>query len=401
MLVFEIIRVGLNALFSNRLRSLLTMLGVIIGVAAVIAVVAMGEGAKRAVNERIQALGTNLLIVTPGRHMWRGAQVDEKELTPEDAAALAASDGLIAAVAPELTRSAQVQFEHTNITTQIVGTTPEYLLVRRYEIAAGRFFGQSEVEGRRRVVVLTHKAAQDLFRDHYPVGEKIRIRGITFEVIGVLADKGVSGAFTEDDHVVVPVSTAQFRVFGIDRLRLIAVEALDAESLPMAMAEIERVLRRQHRIPPGQDNDFFIRDQATILTAFQETNRTFSLLLAGIAAVSLLVGGIGIMNIMLVSVTERTREIGVRKALGATRGAILFQFLVEALVLSLFGGVIGILVGIGAADALSRFARWNTAVAPQAILLAFFFASAVGITFGLYPARRASRLDPIEALRYE
>jgi len=404
VLLGEIIRVALEALRANKLRSLLTMLGIIIGVGAVITMIALGSGAQKAVQDRIQALGPTLLSLFPGQNFRGGIAMDQRvSLTIDDDTALVHSARYISDVVPELTRNLQVKRLNQNINVNVVGTTPNYVPVKNYTIAAGRMFTAGEDEARRRYAVLG-SAIPDMFNTNPAamIGQELQIRGIPFEIIGVLSEKGSQGSFfNPDEQIIIPLQTARYRVMGTDRLRSITVKVKDLESMNLAMIEMERVLRRQHKIRPGQDNDFQIRNQSDVLATFQQTTETFKYLLAGIAAVSLLVGGIGIMNIMLVSVTERTREIGVRKALGATRFNILFQFLVEALVLCLAGGLIGVLIGSLGALVLSRLAHWNTLISPLAILLAFVFSAAVGLFFGIWPARRAASLDPIVALRYE
>jgi putative ABC transport system permease protein len=406
MLIGEIVRVALGALRANKLRSLLTMLGIVIGVAAVIAVVALGTGAQSAVKDRISSLGTTLLTVMPGQQRGMGGvSFDQSmKLTMDDAAALEERAPSITAVQPEMTSRLQVQYLNQNTNTSIVGTTSNYLPVRKYELQAGRMFTTAEDMGRQRVAVLG-PAVLEAFGVNSPdaiIGENVRIRGIQFTVIGVLKTKGQAMPWgNPDDQVLVPITTGRFRLFGSDRLRSISVLAESEEKIPDAMADIQRVLRREHRLAQGRPDDFQIRSQADFLNTLGETTQVFTYLLSGIAAVSLLVGGIGIMNIMLVSVTERTREIGIRKALGATKANILMQFLIEAVVLCLLGGLIGALVGSGGATAMSRFFNWNTIISPAAILASFVFSAVVGVLFGVWPARRAASLDPIVALRYE
>jgi putative ABC transport system permease protein len=405
MLIGEIVRVALGALRANKLRSLLTMLGIVIGVAAVISVVALGSGAQSAVKERISSLGTTLLTVMPGQQRGMGVTFDQSmKLTMDDAKAIEERSTAITAVQPEMTSRLQVQFVNQNTSTSIVGTTSNYLEVRKYELQAGRMFSRTEDEGRQRVAVLgpTVLEALGVNSPDAIIGEPIRIRGIQFTVIGVLKSKGQSTPFgNPDDQVLVPITTGRFRLFGSDRLRSVSVLAETEDKIPDAMADVQRVLRREHRLVQGRPDDFQIRSQADFLNTLGETTQVFTYLLSGIAAVSLLVGGIGIMNIMLVSVTERTREIGIRKALGATRANILLQFLIEAVVLCLLGGLIGALVGSGGATAMSAFFQWNTIISPGAIAMAFVFSAVVGVLFGVWPARRAASLDPIVALRYE
>jgi putative ABC transport system permease protein len=379
------------------------MLGIIIGVGAVITMIALGSGAQKSIQDRIQALGPTLLSVYPGQSFMRGVASNNRvSLTMDDDTALANNAQFVTAVVPELGSNLQVQMGDQNINVTVLGTSPQYVPIHSYTVTDGRAFTAGDDAARRRVAVLGAAVPQMLNSNRTAmIGQQILIRSIAFEIIGVLSEKGAQGFFNPDEQILIPLQTARYRVIGTDRLRDITVQARDLESMNLAMIEIERVLRRQHKIRPGQDNDFQIRNQTDILATLQQTTDTFKYLLAGIAAVSLLVGGIGIMNIMLVSVTERTREIGVRKALGATRFNILFQFLVEALVLCLLGGLIGVLVGSCGAIVLSLLAHWNTLISPLAILLAFVFSAAVGLFFGIWPARRAAALDPIVALRYE
>jgi putative ABC transport system permease protein len=402
MLFTEIIRVALEAIRANKLRSFLTALGIIIGISAVIAMVALGEGAQRTVQSRLQSLGVNTLVVRPGQEFFGGVDRGDTKLTAKDAQALLRDPKSILDVSPEMQRRVQVEHQNGNGNLSVTGVWPSYFSIQNFQLAAGRLFNQNEERGRRRVAILGATAGDTLGASSAALlGQTIRIQSVPFEVIGVLAAKGSSGFENPDDGVYVPLSTAQFRVFGSDRVRAINVQAVSDKQMDAALAEVDHVLRREHRRRPTQPSDFTVRNQTTLVQTFQETTRTFSFLLAGIALVSLLVGGIGIMNIMLVSVTERTREIGVRKALGARRRDILLQFLIEALVLCLAGGTIGVLFGVGGAVALQRLAGWNTAISIDAIAIAFLFSGAVGVFFGLWPARRAASLDPIEALRYE
>ena len=406
MLIGEIISVALGALRANKLRSLLTMLGIVIGVAAVIAMIALGNGAQKAVKDRISALGTTLLTVMPGQAFGMGGirSGDQQKMTMDDAKAIEEHTEHILAVQPEMQRQLQIQYNNRNANTSIVGTTANYLEVRKYELEAGKMFTTGHDAARARVAVVGPAVAQLLGFDNpiALVGEQVRIRGIQFDVIGVLKSKGQGGGFgNPDEQVLIPINTARFRAMGTDRLRSINVLASSEDDIPLAMAEIQKVLRREHRLRPGREDDFNIRNQSDFLNTLGETTAVFGLLLAGIATVSLVVGGIGIMNIMLVSVTERTREIGVRKALGATRINILSQFLIEAIVLCILGGIVGILLGSGTAYMLSRSFAWNTQISSSAVIMAFLFSAAVGVVFGVWPARRAAMLDPIQALRYE
>lgn len=404
MLFREVLRVAVLAIRTNTLRSMLTMLGIIIGVAAVITMVSLGSGAQKSVQGRIEALGPDLITVYPGQSMRFGVASDTRvSVTVDDAAMLARDARYIDAVVPELSRNLQVESAGHNVNVSVVGTTANYLTVRRFALSAGHMFSDGDDVARKRYAVLGASVPGMLSANAAAmVGRTIQIRGIEFEVLGVLAEKGSQGSFMNlDEQVLIPLQTGRYRIFGTDRLRSVTVRIDDVDDMNLAMIEIERVLRREHKIRPGMDNDFQIRRQADLLATLEDTTKTFTRLLAGIAAVSLIVGGIGIMNIMLVSVTERTREIGVRKALGATRRVIMMQFLVEALVLCLLGGALGVIAGSIGAVALAKVNHWNTSVSPFAIGLAFFFSAIVGVFFGMWPARRAANLDPISALRYE
>jgi putative ABC transport system permease protein len=403
MLVGEIIRVALGAIAANKMRSFLTMLGIIIGIAAVITMVSLGEGAQRDVQTRLQSMGTNVLTVRPGQAMFGGVDRGDARLTARDARALMENPRFISAVAPEMERRQQVVYGASNANLSILGTWSSFFDVHNHRVEYGRSFTEGEEQGRRTLAVLGARAGERLGVEVTAalIGERIRIRGIPFEVIGVLAEKGQQGFQNPDESVYIPLATAQFRVFGTEFVRAISVQVINERSMDPALAEIDRILRREHRLRPGQPSDFNVRDQASLLSTFEETTRTFTFLLAGIAAISLLVGGIGIMNIMLVSVTERTREIGIRKALGAKRRDILMQFLLESLALCVAGGALGCAVGIGGAYMVQNMAGWNVAISPLAVGLAFGFSAAVGIFFGMWPARRAALLDPIVSLRYE
>ena len=406
MLYGEVFSVALGALRANKLRSLLTMLGIVIGVAAVIAMVALGTGAQKAVKDRISSLGTTLLTVNPGQQRGMGVVIADQnaKLTMDDAKALEDRGTNIAAVQPEINRTLQVTYLNKNTSTSIVGASPNYLQVRNYKLAAGRMFTAQEDEGKQRVAVIGPAVATNMGYETADVllGESLRIRGLQFQVVGVLESKGQASPFgNPDDQILIPINTARFRVMGTDRLRSISVLAPSEEKIPDTMADIQKILRREHRLRTGAPDDFQMRSQADFLNTLGETTQVFTYLLSGIAGVSLLVGGIGIMNIMLVSVTERTREIGIRKALGATKPNILLQFLIEAVVLCCLGGIVGIVVGGGGAMAMSKLFQWNTQVSVSAILLAFLFSAVVGVVFGVWPARRAASLDPITALRYE
>ena len=402
MLIGETILVALSAIRVNKLRSFLTMLGIIIGIAAVIAMVALGEGASQQVQSQLERLGTNVLTVSPGQQMMGRVDRGENRLTARGAEAILEEGRQIVAVSPEMSRRLQVEYTAANASLNIQGVWPQYFQIQNHTIATGRVFTEGEERGRRRVAVVGALVGERLqIPTASLVGQTIRIRGMSFEVVGMLAEKGQQGWSNPDEAIYIPLSTAEFRVFGTERVNNIHVQAATPQAMEGAIADIDRALRRVHRLRPGEPSDFNVRDQASLLSTFQETAQTFTYLLAGIAFVSLVVGGIGIMNIMLVSVTERTREIGVRKALGAKRRDILLQFMVEALVLCIAGGFLGVATGMGTARIMQNTAGWNTVVSPDSVILAIGFSAAVGLFFGIWPARRAARLDPIVALRYE
>ncbi len=405
MLIYEIVMVALAAIRANVLRSVLTTLGIVIGVAAVITMVSLGEGAQQRVQAQIQRMGTNVLTIRPGQEFMGGVGRGETRMSVEDAEALRSNSGGLILVAPELQSRLQVAYARWNASTTILGTWPEYFAMYNHALTVGRFFNQGEVQGRRRVAVVGANIPKTLGQEADPaalLGQTIQIRGVPFEVIGIMAVKGDAAFMRPDDQVFIPQSTAQYRVFGgRDRIGSIYASTATPEQLDQAYTLIDRIMRRQHRIEPGGEADFSVRNSTDLLETFNETAQTFTMLLAGIAGISLLVGGIGIMNIMLVSVTERTREIGVRKALGATRRAIMFQFLIESLFLCVLGGLMGVGAGIGGAALITRLQQWETVVSPGAILMALAFSAGVGLFFGIWPAQRAAKLDPIVALRYE
>ena len=402
MPLIEILRMALTALRVNLMRSLLTTLGMVIGVASVIAMVALGNGAQLAVKARISRLGTTTLQINAQRIQQGGVgTTNVAKLTAKDLDAILERAHNVRAVNLQQDRNLQVQWRNKNANIQVTGTIPNFLEVRAFSLAVGRFITANDDYARRRVAVLGSAALTALGGTDPAamLGEKIKIRGTEFEVVGVLAEKGATGFGDADEQVIIPFNTGRFTTFGTDRVNDLWALAASEDSLPQAMVEIESALRRSHRLAQNKPSDFTIRRQSDMLAVLSESTQTLTIMLGSIASVSLLVGGIGIMNIMLVSVTERTREIGVRKALGATRWNILLQFLTEAVVLCLIGGVIGIGVGVGAANVLHSSFGWDTAVDPLSILVAFAFASATGMLFGVWPARRASQMDPIEALR--
>ncbi len=403
MLIREIIWVALGAIRANKLRSFLTTLGIIIGVSAVIAMVSLGEGARRTIEEQISRMGTNVLTISADQRRSGGvSREDTEDLSVTDAEALRSGSGGLLTISPQISSRVQLSYLRWNSSNQVRGVWPEYFGMYNLNVEHGEIFDQGHVQGRRRVAVLGYDIPEELGTPApLIIGKTIQVRGQPFEVLGVLEEKG-QGFQRYDQEVFVPTSTAQYRVFGgRSRLSSIYAQVPSVDEMDAAYGEIDRILRREHQIRPGSDVDFAVRNSADMIETFNATAQTFTLLLAGIAGISLLVGGIGIMNIMLVSVTERTREIGVRKALGATRRAILSQFLIEALVLCVMGGIMGVLVGVGGAGVLTRTQGWDTAVAPGIVVAAVLFSAAIGLSAGIWPAYKAAKLDPIDALRYE
>jgi putative ABC transport system permease protein len=403
MLFIEIIIVALQSIRANLFRAALTMLGIIIGVGAVITMLAAGAGAQKRIDEQIASLGANILTVNTSTFFAGGVSRDRQSLTIEDADALRTDGHYLAAVVPEMQARGQLKLDSINTNVRLAGTTAEYARLFNYELAMGRFFTAEEDEQRKRVTVLGAEVPERLETDPKTIlGKTMAVNGQPFEVIGVL--ESIGGGFgnnSPDSSALIPLRTAEQRVMGRKVVDNISVLVKSDIAVERAMVDIERVLRRDHKLLPGAANDFAIVDRREFLATQQEAQQTFTMLLASIAGVSLIVGGIGIMNIMLVSVTERTREIGIRMALGATRFSIMLQFLVESVTLCLLGGALGIALGWGAARALSRLAGWDVFVSPESIGLAFAFSVGVGLFFGIWPARRAARLDPIEAPRYE
>jgi putative ABC transport system permease protein len=402
------LRIALRALRVNKMRSVLTALGIIIGVSAVIAMIAVGSGAKAQINDQIASMGSNLLIVQSGSSTSGGLRMGSgtvPTLTVDDAEAILTEVPSVKYAAPALPGVAQVIYGNQNWSTSVFGTVPEMLDIRDWPLVSGRPFSQQDVNGATKVCLLGTTVVENLFGGIDPVGQIVRIKNVPFVVIGVLSHKGqTTRGQDQDDTVIVPLTTAQKRLFGMQfpgMVRVIMVQAKEPELMREAESQINVLLRQRHRITGNQDNDFTVRNLSEIMAAAQQSADVMSLLLGAIASISLIVGGIGIMNIMLVSVTERTREIGIRIAVGAKSRDILLQFLIESLVLSLIGGVLGIAIGIGGTYVLSHFTQWPILLPIRAILLAFFFAGSVGVFFGFYPARKASLLDPIEALRYE
>ncbi|MBU1984375.1 ABC transporter permease [bacterium] len=401
-----LLRVCLRALLRNKMRSVLTALGIIIGVAAVVSMVGITTGARNTVQSQISALGDNVFMIFSGTVSRTGTRTSwgsVNSLTEQDATALRTQCPSVRAISPAIRLGAQLIYGNTNWSTQLWGVAPDYVDIRRYEVVSGRMFNETDLRGAAKVCLVGKTVVDNLFEGNDPVGSVIRIRRLPFEVIGVLGEKGQSAmGHDQDDLTIIPLTTAAKKFQGGNtRINMILGSAVGGDLVEQAQGEITDVLRARHRIGPKDDDDFIIRTQADISQTVEESSRTMTMLLASVAFVSLLVGGIGIMNIMLVSVTERTREIGIRMAVGARPRDILLQFLTEAVVLAAIGGVLGVLLGIGVSATISKLAGWATEISPVAAFVSVGFSGLVGIFFGFYPARKASLLDPIEALRYE
>jgi putative ABC transport system permease protein len=406
--LWQSLLIAIRALRVNKMRALLTMLGIIIGIAAVIAMVAIGTGASKMISDQIASIGSNLLLVIPGSTTSGGLRSGSggtPTLTYDDAKAVKAECPSVAAVAPMVRGSAQVVFGNQNWSTIVMGVTPEMLTVRDWPLAAGRNISQSDVDGATKNCLLGQTVAENLFGSADPVGKSIRIKKIPFTVIGLLARKGQSPQGQDQDDVVyVPLRTAQRKLFGSqfpNTVGAMMIQAQSAEVLKRAEEEVTALLNQRHRIGPTKEADFTVRNLSEILAVSEQSSKVKSLLLGAVASISLIVGGIGIMNIMLVSVTERTREIGIRMAIGAKQRDILLQFLTEAVLLTTCGGVIGMGLGVGGALAVANLMKWPALISPEAIVIAFVFSAAVGVFFGYYPAHKAAKLNPIDALRYE
>jgi putative ABC transport system permease protein len=404
------VKIALRALTVNRTRSALTMLGIVIGVAAVIAMVGVGTGATARIQAQIQSIGSNLIIVLPGSLSSNGVRLGSgavATLTEDDAKAIAAECPSVSAVAPSVRGGVQVVYGNNNWATTVEGVTPDYMTIRDYTMLSGLFFTDQDVDAAAKVAVLGETVVQNLFGNTDPTGQVAIIKNVPFTVVGVLTPKGQSpSGQDQDDVILLPISTAKQKVLGTNKANAKAVSTLMVQAsgpaaMDQAQQEMEALLRERHRILDGEEDDFTIRNLTEVFAAQEGSAQVMSILLGAIASVSLIVGGIGIMNIMLVSVTERTREIGLRQAVGAKTRDILSQFLVEAVTLSVLGGMIGIVIGLAASALISHFAQWSTQVSPLSILMAFVFSALVGVFFGYYPARKAAYLDPIDALRYE
>jgi putative ABC transport system permease protein len=402
MLLWIVLKVSIKSLLANKLRSVLAMLGIIIGVSAVISMLSLGAGAKAQVMSRITAMGTNLLVVRPGGQRRGGVRSGSRQsLVLKDAQSILDAVDEIKSLSPVARGRAQVKYFNENLNTTVTGASLTYFHIRNFEISKGRIFTFLEEEGGHRVAVLGAEVASQLFPDSDPVGEKVRIKAVNFTVVGVLKSKGDQGWFNPDDMVVIPYLTAMKRVLGKQHLDEINLKVNPDANTEEVEQKITKVLRQRHKIEPGSEDDFHVRNQAEFIEMATSFTKIFSVLLAGIASISLLVGGIGIMNIMLVTVTERTREIGVRKALGARERDILRQFLLESVIISSVGGALGVTLGFLFSILISTFSEYQTQVEPYSIFLSLGVATTVGVFFGYWPARKAAQLDPIEALRYE
>lgn len=400
---WEILRVGLKAIGRNKLRSALTMLGIVIGVACVIAMVAIGSGASASIQATINSLGSNFIMVFPGAATQSGARIytGQSNLTPEDAEAIRAEPS-VAYVSAGIRTGSQIVANDANWGSTIYGVDVDWPFIRSWNVDSGSFFTDTEVKGSAKVCVLGRTVVDNLFPNGDAVGQIVRLKNVPFRVVGILEKKGgnMMGQ-DQDDTVLIPYTTAMKKVVGTTKLNIIYISARSEALVPVAIEQIEGLLRQRHRLQPGEMSDFMMRSQEEIASSAAQTSKTLSTLLGSVAAISLLVGGIGIMNIMLVSVTERTREIGIRMAIGAKGRHVLVQFLLEAVTLSVVGGAIGVALGVGVAQLVTKFAGWPVHVGVDSVVLAFSFSAFVGIFFGYYPARKAAQLDPIDALRYE
>lgn len=402
MLILDLFKMAIRSLISHKLRTFLTALGIIIGVASVISMISIGEGARQQTLSTISKFGTNIITIKPGQKKSRHVSTGKVDtLILEDATVIEKNVPLITGVAAQVYRSAQLKFGNKNTNTTVRGTGTSYARLANFELEKGRYFNQQEINASKRVCVLGQTVVKNLFEEANPLGTNIKVDGKNFMVIGTMEPKGALSWFDPDDQIFIPVTTAQKRVFGMDHIQSIDVQAAKIEDLEIIKEDIAQLLRIRHNIPKGKENDFYVQNSSQWLNSWGDAAKTFTYLLGGIAAISLMVGGIGIMNIMLVSVTERTREIGIRKAIGAKKKEILEQFLIESVLISFLGGGVGILLGISISKMVSNIGGWDTIVSTQSILLAFGFSVGIGIFFGFYPANKAANMNPIEALRYE
>jgi len=402
MLFFELLKTAIIGILTHKLRSLLTMLGIIIGVAAVITMTALGEGAKTSVTNSIKELGANLLFVRPGAQRQGPAHIGNVQTLKEsDALAIQKEISNIIGVTVENSKNFQIKYFNKNVNTSVIGVGENYDVIRNYKVEAGRFINETDINALKRVCVIGKTVQTALFNEMNPLGLTIKIRGVPFEIIGVLKEKGQSGFRDNDDLIFIPISIFQKRLTGLQYIQSIIVQVDSENNMPKVEKDLTVLLRKLHKINSTAENDFNIRSQAEILSQMNEVTKTFTYLLAGVAAVSLLVGGIGIMNIMLVSVSERTREIGIRKAIGAKRKDILIQFLLESIMISFLGGVLGVLLGIALSKFASNLVGFETIITQNAVFISATFSICIGLFFGIYPANKAAKLKPIEALRYE
>jgi|TARA_B100001559_G_C16484966_1_gene615566 putative ABC transport system permease protein len=402
MLILDLLRMALRSLISHKLRTFLTALGIIIGVASVISMISIGEGARQQTLSTISKFGTNIITIKPGQKKTRHVSTGKVDtLVLDDAQFIEKHVSLITGVAAQVYRSAQLKFGNKNTNTTVRGTGKSYVHLANFEMQTGRYFNQQEINAAKRVCVLGATVVKNLFEESNPLGKTIKVDGKNFIVIGITEPKGALSWFDPDDQIFIPVTTAQKRVFGMNHIQSIDVQAANIEDLELIKEDIAQILRLRHNTPEGKEDDFYVQNSSQWLNSWGDAAKTFTYLLGGIAAISLMVGGIGIMNIMLVSVTERTREIGIRKAIGAKKREILEQFLIESVVISFLGGGIGVLMGIAISKMVSNIGGWETIVSTQSILLAFGFSVGIGIFFGFYPANKAANMNPIEALRYE
>jgi putative ABC transport system permease protein len=402
----NLIKIALNALRRNKMRSFLTMLGIIIGVASVIAMLAIGQGSKKSIQDQVSSMGSNMLFVMPGGQFRGGVQMgntSSKSLTLEDVEAIKAQSTAISRISPEVRSSGQVIYGNKNTPTTIYGTNNEYLDIRKVSVKSGRKFTETEIRSAAKVCLIGKTVITNVFGENVdPLGKVIRFNKIPIKIIGVLTEKGQSNfGQDQDDLIIAPYTTVQKRILAITNIQGIYASAVNEQKASLAQSEIENTLRIRHKIKDGEDNDFDVRSQDELIKTFSSISDVLTILLGAIAGISLLVGGIGIMNIMYVSVTERTREIGLRMSIGGKGRDILLQFLTESIMLSVIGGLLGILLGVGAANVVSSLMNWPVVVMPQAVILSFLVCTVIGVFFGWYPARKAANLDPIDALRYE